>query len=70
VGVRLPRGGPKALRVTEMSEVTSTFTGQHLTHRQKHFRRGTRRASPARFAGEGVDAASEETFREKKLIKV
>jgi hypothetical protein len=33
-GVRLPPCSPKAFRVTEMSEVTRTFTGQHLTHRQ------------------------------------
>jgi hypothetical protein len=34
LGVRLPRCGPNAFRVPEMSEVTRTFTGQHLTNRK------------------------------------
>jgi hypothetical protein len=70
LAVRRPRRGAKACRVAEMSEVTRTFTGQDLTHRQKHFRRDTRPASPARFAWEGADAGSQATCREKKLIKV
>jgi hypothetical protein len=36
LGARLPQCGPKALRVTKVSDVTRTFTGQHLTHRQNH----------------------------------
>jgi hypothetical protein len=53
-----------------MSKVTSTFTGQHLTYRQKHFRRDTRMASPARFTGEGTDATGQATCIKKKLVKV
>jgi hypothetical protein len=68
--VRLPQCGPKAFRVSEMSEVTRTFTGQHLTHRRKYFRGDTRVASPARCAGEGIDVASQATRREEELIKV
>jgi hypothetical protein len=66
----LPQCGRKAFRVPEMSEVTRTFTGQHLTHRQKHFKRNTSTASPSKFAREGADAASQAPGREKKLIKV
>jgi hypothetical protein len=61
---------PEAFRVSEMSEVTRTFTGQHLTHRQKYFKRDTRTASSARFAGEGADTACQATRREEELIKV
>jgi hypothetical protein len=52
-----------------MRKVTCTFTGQHLTHSQKHFRRHTRATSPSRFAREGTDTASQATCREKELIK-
>jgi hypothetical protein len=70
LGVRLPRCGPQASRVTEMSEVTRTFTGEHLTQRQQHVRADTLAASSTRFAGEGADAASQATRREKKLINL
>jgi hypothetical protein len=68
--VRLLLCGPKVFRVTEMSEVTRRFTGQHLSHRKHRFGRDTSTASPDRFAGEVADAASQTTCREKELIKV
>jgi hypothetical protein len=70
VGELLELRRSETFRVSEMSYVARALTRQHLTHRRKHYRRATRTASPASFAGEGADAASQSTRREKLLVKI
>jgi hypothetical protein len=38
VRVPSPLRSAKAFRIADVNEVTHTFTGKHLAHRQKHFR--------------------------------
>jgi hypothetical protein len=58
VGSQLLQCGSAAFRVTEISEVICRFTGQHLKHRRKCFRRRIRPTNPAIFTGEGTDCCT------------